>query len=394
MKGTRNRRRILCFFETALCLAAPLVPCRPQPPAPQGQPLPTEERLRLPGWWPTQSTPRRDEYVGPTVCAECHSSEAAVQETTPMAKACVRATDSKTLQANERLSARSGPYTYEIVRTANGSVYSVNEGERSISALLGWAFGGGDAGETYIFARAGILYESQFSYFPILKALDFTPGHPHSTPANLEEAVGRRLDAAEAQRCFGCHNTASSTGGQFEPEHLISGVTCEACHGPGARHVSAMKEGRIDAGLKLVLNPAKLDPVDSVDFCGACHQTWADVLQGGAEGLTTVRFQPYRLELSRCWGKDGSPGITCLACHDPHQPLARDPGSYDDRCLRCHRLATKGSTAAVGHLAAACPRANKDCVTCHMPKYEVPGTHTKFTDHFIGIARSEAYHAR
>ena len=50
--------------------------------------------------------------------------------------------------------------------------------------------------------------------------------------------------------------------------------------------------------------------------------------------------------------------------------------------------------AAFDHPAAACPRGTKDCVTCHMLKYEVPGTHTKFTDHFIGIARSGAYYPR
>ena len=139
-----------------------------------------------------------------------------------------------------------------------------------------------------------------------------------------------------------------------------------------------MKEGRIAEGLAHVLNPAKLDPVDSVDFCGACHRTWADVMEGGMVGVATVRFQPYRLETSRCWGK-GDARITCLACHDPHQPLAHDPGSYDNHCLRCH-LAAKGSKGASDHPGAACPRSTKDCATCHMPKYEVPGTHTRFTD--------------
>lgn len=391
MSIAKGSRRIFCFVETALCLAVPLVSCWPQEPGLQGRPLPTEERLRFPGWWPTQGTPRRDEYLGPAACAECHSSEAAVQQSTPMANACVRAADSKTLETHERLSFCLGPYTYEIVRTASGTVYSVSDGPRSISAALGWAFGGGEAGETYVFAWAGMPYESRLSYFPILKALDVTPGHPHSIPSNLEEAVGRRLDAAEAQRCFGCHNTASSTGGRFDPEHLIPGVTCESCHGPGARHVSTMKEGRIAAGVALVLNPAKLNPVDGVDFCGACHHTWADVVSARGEGVGTVRFQPYRLELSRCWGKKGNARITCLACHDPHQPLARDPGSYDGRCLVCHP-ATKGSKAASGRSAAACPRGTKDCVTCHMLRYEVPGTHTKFTDHWIRIARSDAYY--
>jgi Cytochrome c554 and c-prime len=354
----------------------------------RAQPLATEDRLGLSGWWPTKGAPRRDEYAGPAACAGCHSSEAAVQQTTPMAKACVRATDSKPLQEHERLSFRLADYAYEIVRTTGGSLYSVSDGARNVSAPLDWVFGEGEAGETYVFERAGIFYEGQLSYFPILQALDITPGHSHSLPSNLEEAMGRRLEPAEAHRCFACHNTASTTAGQFDPEHLIPGVTCEACHGPSAGHVTAMKAGQTAAGLAAILNPAKLGPVDSVDFCGACHHTWPDVVMEQGRGINTIRFQPYRLELSRCWGKQGNTGLTCLTCHDPHQPLARDPASYDDRCLACHR-ATQGSSAASDRPAASCPQGTKDCVTCHMPKYEVPGTHAKFTDHWIRIARSD-----
>lgn len=147
-----------------------------------------------------------------------------------------------------------------------------------------------------------------------------------------------------------------------------------------------MKAGRFAEGLARVLNPAKLGPVDSVDFCGACHRAWADVMESDMQGVATVRFQPYRLELSRCWGT-GDARITCLACHDPHRPLVHDLGSYDSRCLRCH--AASGARASAGHPGAACPRGTKDCVTCHMPKYEVPGTHAKFTDHYIRIVRKE-----
>jgi hypothetical protein len=52
------------------------------------------------------------------------------------------------------------------------------------------------------------------------------------------------------------------------------------------------------ACLKLVLKPAKLDPLDLADFCGGCHHTWADVVLGGAEAVSSLRFQPYRFELS------------------------------------------------------------------------------------------------
>lgn len=378
---------ILLFVGAAVSFSVPSARCRPQVGGPIGQPQATEERVLSASWWPTKSTPRREEYLGPAACSECHPTEAAVQKTTPMAQACTRAANSKILAAHQRLSYRANPYVYDLTRVGGASLFSVRNGERSVSTVLEWAFGAGVVSETYVFQRNRTFYESQLSYFRALQALDITPGRHAAPSADLGEALGRPIEADEVHLCFGCHNTASSAGGQFDPEHLIPGITCEACHGPGAKHAAAMKEGRIADGLMQVLNPAKLGPFDSVDFCGACHRTWADVVESRAEGIATVRFQPYRLELSRCWGK-GDTRITCLACHDPHLPVTHDPGFYDSRCLRCH-LATKGAGGAPGHPGAACPQSTKDCTTCHMPKLEVPGTHAKFTDHRIRIVRSQ-----
>jgi len=348
----------------------------------------TEERLQKTGWWPTKGAFPRSDYLGPKACAECHSAEAETQESTPMAHAGSRAKDSNILQSHERLSFHLGPYAYEIARVEGGSTYSVSDGSQALSVPLGWAFGEGAVGQTFLFERQGTYYEGRLSFFPILQALDTTPGHSHSVPSDLEHALGRPMDADETHRCFRCHTTASVTSGEFHPEAFIPGITCEACHGPGAKHVAAMKEGLINTGLAVILNPAKLNPVDSVDFCGACHRTWADVEEAGWEGISTLRFHPYRLENSRCWGK-GNARLTCLACHDPHLPLVHDPGSYDDRCLRCH-LRTSG--AAADHPGKACPQSTKNCVTCHMPKREVPDTHTRFTDHWIGIDRAGMPH--
>ena len=305
-----------------------------------------------------------------------------------MAKACRRAADSQVLRENPTFTFHLGPYAYELTYVEGRNTLSVTDGARSDSVALGWEFGEGETGETYVFERDRIFYEAKLSYFPTLHALDITPGQQRSTPPDLERALGRPMDPEEARLCFGCHNTASSASGQFDPDHLIPGVTCEACHGPGAGHIRAMKDGKVAEGLARILNPAKLDPADSVDFCGACHRAWADVMETGMVGITTVRFQPYRLEKSRCWG-EGNARITCLACHDPHQPLAHDPGSYDSRCLRCH-AAGQGLPPTRDHPGAACPVGTSHCVQCHMPKYEVPGTHARFTDHWIRIVRSEA----
>src|SRR6266851_1593487 len=123
-----------------------------------------------------------------------------------------------------------------------------------------------------------------------------------------------------------------------------------------------------------------------LDFCGACHRTPVDVaaFMPANMGIATLRFQPYRLERSLCWGQKGDARITCVACHDPHQPLVRNLAAYDAKCLKCH--ASTGSSPSAT-LIAGCTVGKKDCASCHMPKYEIPAVHAKFTDHYIRIVR-------
>jgi predicted CXXCH cytochrome family protein len=351
----------------------------------------TDDRLQHPGWWPTKGTAPREEFLGPSACEPCHASKAQTQKATPMANAATRPLASEALRSHSELTFRVPPYTYQILRKEDGSQYSVSDGEHSISTPLSWAFGLGESGQTYILEQNGIFFESRVSYYRALDGLDFTPGATRTASANLEDALGRRmLYAPETSRCFACHTTASTTSNRFDPNRSIPGVTCEACHGPGAKHVAAMKAGRMKEGLKSILDPGQLDPVDQVDFCGACHRTFADVALTQTFGIRDLRFQPYRLEKSQCWAKSKG-GITCLSCHNPHQSRVRDLASYDDKCLGCHR-SRSSAVSAHDHPLAVCKVSANNCVSCHMPKYEMPGMQFKFTDHFIRIVhKGEPY---
>jgi hypothetical protein len=345
----------------------------------------TEDRVQLPGWWPTKGAASRNEFLGPDACAACHASKARTQQQTPMAHAALHPTDSEALRAHDQLTLRLPPYTYQISRQPDGSLYSVTDGKQTISVPVSWAFGLGQSGQTYVLEHNGTFFESRVSYFPALNGLDLTPGQSQAEPSVLENALGRSmLYAGETQRCFSCHTTASTTNRRFDPGHLIPGVTCEACHGPGAKHLAAMKAGKMEQGLKAILDPGQLNPVDQVDFCGACHRTYVDVVLSKTSGIRNLRFQPYRLERSQCWIKSNN-GLTCLNCHNPHLPRERDLASYDDRCLSCHQ---RGHS--VGDRSfKTCTVSTNNCVSCHMPKYEVPGMHSKFTDHFIRIVRKD-----
>lgn len=338
----------------------------------------TADRVRAPGWWPTKGTAPRGDYVGADACSNCHAGHAATQGETPMARTLKRAQDSEVLRHNEELRFRLGPIAYEIRRRGEQSMYSVADAKGSLTAPLVWAFGFGKIGQTYFFEKDGGLREARVSYFDTLRRLDFTPTRGLSSPRDLEEAMARPVDDAEARRCFGCHTTAATTAGSFEPAHMTPGVRCEACHGPGRKHAETLDRAA-------TLNPARLDPADSVDFCGACHATFWDVKLAGEKGIAALRSQPHRLQSSRCWS-DGDARLTCTACHDPHRTLEREPVRYDARCLSCHLR--EGEPASL-RSKRPCPVAKARCVTCHMPKYDVPEMHFRFTDHLIRVVRGK-----
>ena len=272
-----------------------------QEPATIDKQMTTEDRLRKPGWWPTKGAPLRSDYVGPATCAQCHSAIAATQKRSAMAGAGTYPANSSVLLSHQQLSLRLSPYSYTIKQSGGERLYSVSDRTKILSAPLALAVGGGSrVGQTYLFEKNGTYFESRLSYFSAIQGLDLTPGHTNATPQSLEAAAGRPLSGAEAHRCFACHTTASTTNYTFDPQHLIPGVTCESCHGPGAKHVAAMRAGS-EGGEELIFNPRRLTPSDSVDFCGACHRTWWDVSSNKDIGILNLRFAPYRLEKSRCW---------------------------------------------------------------------------------------------
>jgi Cytochrome c3 len=348
--------------------------------------LPTKVHVDNTGWWPTQGDAARDQYVGTAVCAQCHGPKAATYRTAAMSHASMRVQDSESLRQHDRLAFQQGRFSYQLTTAGESSTLKVSNGAASVSAELLWAVGAAHMGQTYLYQKNGSWYESRLSFFGEPQALDITPGHERAAPTNLENALGLKQDPpSEIHRCFGCHTTASMTRNEFDPFHAAPGVTCEGCHGPGAKHVEAVKSGT-ESAKDLIFNPARLDPVEQVDFCGACHRTWQDVVGNGLTGVgvLNVRFAPYRLENSKCW-KLQDARLACTACHDPHKPLVREAASYDSNCLQCH--ATKGAAKSAEKPGAACPVATKDCVTCHMPKVEPPNLHSSFTDHWIRIVK-------
>ena len=364
--------------------------------------LSTPDHLSDPGFWPTKPGYPLAEYVGSDACASCHSAIYSSQTKTSMALTAHRAASSPVLASHSDLKFSTGAYRYSIRLNSSSASYEIGSSEKDLRALLTWAFGTGRVGQSFLFApKDGTFREARVTYFSSLQNLDFTPTRAFTSVNSTEEAMYREVGPAEVKRCFGCHTTAAYSSNQLDQEKLFLGVTCEACHGPGAKHVATMQSfalaGVTPSGPLTILNPTSLGPQDAIDFCGACHATSWDVILSGTKGVSNARAEPYRLELSKCWGK-GDARLLCWSCHNPHEQIRAEAESYDHVCLQCHAAARqKLKDAAADQSAskavhAACPVGTSACVSCHMPKVYVPEMHYKFKDHKIRIARpGEAY---
>lgn len=321
-------------------------------------------------------------YVGDSSCAKCHSSIASSQSATSMAKAAFDPAQTSSGVDYSKMSYQDGDYATRIVSQKSGLLVSVSNGHESLSAPIRWVFGRGVMGQTFVLQYEGKYYEGRASYYSKLNNLDLTIGHSKSTPSSLLAAMGRPLGQAEVDKCFSCHTSQDVFDGKLNLDKVHPGITCENCHGAGGLHVETMEASHgqpvNDAN---IFSPGTLAAADMNDFCGSCHRTSKDVLDTRIRDIRNIRFQPYRLENSRCYDPSDT-RITCVACHNPHRELVTDLASYDTNCLACHAGAVKKVLHAT---APACPKATRNCVSCHMPKLELPGSHYAFTDHYIRV---------
>jgi len=281
-------------------------------------------------WIPLSATEPPSGYVGSGACRTCHPDQFESQSKTGHAHALLRA------QATD-----PGPGSHAE-----------------------WAFGAGAKATTWV-SQTGeeTIAEHGLTYYAATKLLALTPGH--TTPA---DKVYRTFDAVgTALRCFRCHSTGPvMLASNFKVQPSEGGIHCEACHGPGRAHAGS-------GGRAAIQNPKRLTAEQINVLCGACHRQASD-LDDDTDWTNAwnVRHEPAYLHRAACF-RNSNGALSCLTCHDPHQPLKTTPATYDAKCLSCHPKA-----------AHSVPIARRNCVGCHMPQVAT-SANLKFTNHWIGI---------
>jgi predicted CXXCH cytochrome family protein len=205
--------------------------------------------------------------------------------------------------------------------------------------------------------------------------------------------------------CADCHSTGLAKRydldtGQFDTSWEAINVSCEACHGPGNRHVAWAKspDNSTDNGLGVILderrgvnwvfnestgNSRRSEPrrtAIEIDTCAPCHSRRSRIAAAPTPGDEYLQaYLPALLEAPLYFG-DGQirdevyvygsflqsrmyrEGVTCSDCHEPHSLQLRAPGP--GVCLQCH-LADKYATTE--HHLHAPESVGANCIECHMP---------------------------
>ncbi len=212
--------------------------------------------------------------------------------------------------------------------------------------------------------------------------------------------------------CADCHSTGLQKQYDFASNNYDTrwqeiDVACEACHGPGADHLSWAQAGgdsNTNNGIKTEYNTgfektwaiqadtgnaAKQSQQESdthnseVEHCAQCHSRRATRIEAPATDDAQRdyynRFHPALLT-ETLYHADGQidgevfvygsflqskmyhAGVTCSNCHEPHSLELRLPGNAV--CSQCH--ATQKYDAPSHHLHPI-QSEGAQCVNCHMP---------------------------
>jgi len=370
-------------------------PVEPPPPPPQPPPAANE------------ATPAPASFAGSTVCEECHSdiaeawagSHHALAEVPfdPSVHGAAFAPDRSVGQGDQTSSIQTRDGSYAVVTEGADGEVAPFAPQRIIGVSPLW--------QPVVAGEQGRFQVTSLAYDPARDEWFDVFGDENRGPHEWGFWANRGM--TWNSMCGSCHTTGfeknyDPDADSYDTVFAELGVGCEACHGPSADHVAAMRDG---SSTPTVQSPEATSawPPDSVfterppsgpaiaasdlarsaralDTCGACHARRADLTGSFRPGDAFLdHFRPSIPDETDLFYPDGqvrdedfeytsfvsskmyAAGVRCVHCHDPHTAKPRAEGNA--LCLSCHEGRIEPATHANHDLDGP----GGQCTDCHMP---------------------------
>lgn len=192
----------------------------------------------------------------------------------------------------------------------------------------------------------------------------------------LWPAAAAMAQEVAADTCLACHPASAAIlhtrhGATTDPGGPFAGAQCEACHGPGAKHVQGdPATGRRSPLLRF--GPGSPDPAaDQNAACASCHGSALNRHWTGSaherEDLSCASCHRLHVRQDPVLGEASQPDV-CYQCHPRQRSDFARPYTHPVRygqmaCTACH--APHGATAGA---ALRQPTLNETCYDCHAEK--------------------------
>jgi hypothetical protein len=336
----------------------------------------------------------RARYVGDGACLSCHKDQGSTylhtshyltsQVPTQTSMPASLRNRAAVLTIVDPLSTTAEPGLYFKVESRDGGYYQTaftgwGSSLQSRSESVDLITGSGVRGQTYLYWEGDRLFELPVSYWTDGHQWINSPGYQNGS-ADFSRPVN--------PGCMECHSTylralsSDPLTNRYDRDSLVTGISCETCHGPGADHVAlhgASRPSTEPMSSQAILNPAKFSRDRQVELCALCHNGiqreaitpafsyvpgqplanyFKPISSDSVEHPDVHGNQVGLLQRSRCYL--ASPKMTCSTCHNVHSP-ERAAASYSTRCLSCHGWQSCGAAKRLGHKIV------DNCIDCHMP---------------------------
>ncbi|HSE13681.1 MAG TPA: tetratricopeptide repeat protein, partial [Rudaea sp.] len=369
-------------------------------------------------------------FVGAKACAGCHASEAAAWQGSQHAHAMQHATDATVLG-----DFNNAKFTYNgIVSTffrRDGKFFVNTDGAdgRLADFEIGYTFGVYPLQQYLVAFPDGRMQALSIAWDARPKdqgGARWYHLYPDEHITSTDPLHWTGLNQNWNWMCADCHTTKLDRN--YEPANNTyatkwseMNVACEACHGPGSKHVAwaekRKKGSESFSGAKAAASPAGDHPEnDSEPFlvvalderkgiawpmnaetgnaarsapltsqrelgvCAQCHSRRAPFAAGMDHDGRFFETHDLSLLTDALYFADGqqrdevydigsflqskmhAKGVTCSDCHDPHSGKTRAPGNAV--CAQCHAPAKYDAASHTLHKTGS---AGAQCAACHMP---------------------------